>query len=238
MKYRPDRGYTLIELLVVLAIVGILAMVGVSMIGNRPSGSVLTVMNELEGTLMSAQKWAVSSGRDALVVTQGDWGSVGTTTLLAYGDAALGQVTVRDNGLTASESFRVASTVGGGLRREHMYAGVVAESNAGWWGTASAPSVAITSVEPFKTTAGFTGLLAQPANNLFQGGANLGVVRISGANKRFATSFWIQVVPLQNGQPLAGGPLGVMVVLANGAQIYKFYNPGTLNGGNGQWRKV
>jgi hypothetical protein len=34
-----------------------------------------------------------------------------------------------------------------------------------------------------------------------------------------------------------GSPMGLIVVLANGATIYKFYNPGVLEG-NGKWRKI
>jgi len=31
--------------------------------------------------------------------------------------------------------------------------------------------------------------------------------------------------------------MGLIVVLANGAEIFKFYNPGVLEG-NGQWRRI
>jgi len=233
------RGYSLVELLVVLVIVGILAMVGVSMLGSRPSASVRTVMDELEGTISGAHKLAVATGRDVLLVSQGDWSASGTRMLLAYGDATLTSTVVRDNGLVASESFRLAVTAGNtGLRREHMYAGVVTDGNAAWWTTASAGSKAIGSVAPFDATPGFSGLLTTASSNLFQGGGTLATARISGANKRFTTSFWIEVVSLRDGQPQPGGPLGVLVVLANGGQIYKYYNPGIIDGGNGQWRKI
>ena len=233
---RQSRGYSLIELLVVLVIVGVLSIVGVVMLGNKPSGSVRTVMDELEGTLSAAQKLSVATGRDVMVATTGEW-SATNPMRLAYGDATLGSALVLSNGQTASETFRVAVNAGGGLQREHMYAGVVTVTNKAWWNSAASGSTAINSIDPFHTTAGFVGILTD-ANNLFQGNPTVGSARISGADKRFVTTFWIGVVGLSNGQPLSGGPMGVLVVQAKGAQIYKFYNPGIRNGGDGTWRRI
>lgn len=235
---RHCRGFSLIELLVVLVIVGVLAVVGVMMIGNKPSGSVRTVMDELEGTLSGAHKLAVSTSRDVLLVTQGDWGGGAPNMMLAYGDATLGQVTILTNGLVAPEAFRVAVNSGGGLQREHMYAGVVTAATAAWWGTAGAGSESINAKAPFGGAGAVWLNLLTASPNLFLGGTTVGSVRISGANKRFSTTFWIEVVSLRDGQPIAGGPMGVIVVQANGAQIYKFYNPGVLGGGDGTWRRI
>lgn len=231
-----SRGYSLIELLVVLVIVGILAVVAVVMVGNRPSGSVRSVLDELEGTLSAAQKLSIATGRDVMIATQGEW-SATNPMRLSYGDATLGSALVLSNGATAPESFRVAVNVGGGLRREHMYAGVVTVANNTWWNTAASGSTDINAVDPFKATDGFVGILSD-TNNLFQGGTDVGTARISGANKRFLTTFWIGVVSLKDGSPFAGGPMGVLVVQANGAQIFKFYNPGILNGADGTWRRI
>jgi len=238
MKVPPpsNRGYSLIELLVVLVIVGILAVVGTITLGNRPSGSVRSVLDELEGTLSAAQKLSVATGRDVLIATKGEW-SATNSMILAYGDATLGSTTILTNGATASESFRVAVNAGGGLGREHLYAGVMTVTNNTWWATGASGSTDINAVDPFKTTAGFVGILTD-ANNLFQGGAVVGTARVSGADKRFLTTFCIGVVSLQDGQPRAGGPMGVLVVQARSAQIYKFYNPGILNGGDGTWRRI
>jgi len=38
--------------------------------------------------------------------------------------------------------------------------------------------------------------------------------------------------------PMAGGPMGLLVVQGNGATVYKFYNPGILGGGDGTWRRI
>jgi len=78
------------------------------------------------------------------------------------------------------------------------------------------------------------------AQNLFQGGTTDNGVLISGANKRFTSNFFIQVVSSRGGVPVAGGPMGLIVVLANGGTIYKFYNPGVMSGSlnRGKWRKI
>lgn len=235
----PCRGYSLIEVLVVVVIVGILSVVGVTMLGNKPSGAVRAVMDELEGTLISAQKQAVGTGRDVFIATQGDWGGA-SPMLLAYGDATLGTTTILTQGRTASEAFHVAVAGTGNLLREHMYAGVVTANTAGWWTTAAtgATSMDISSVVPFTSGGIFSGLLTDGAKNLFQGGITTGQARISGANKRFTTEFWIEIVGLVDGQPRAGVPMGLLVVQANGAQVFKFYNPGTLHGGDGTWRRI
>jgi hypothetical protein len=36
---------------------------------------------------------------------------------------------------------------------------------------------------------------------------------------------------------LPGSPMGLIVVLANGSSVYKFYNPGAREG-DGQWRRL
>ena len=256
---RRCRGYSLIELLTVLVIVGILAMVGVFMLGNRRSAAVREVMDELEGTLSSAHKLAVATGRDVMVATQGDWDGAGTPLIMAYGDATAGAATILANGQTASEAFRVALNQSGGLRREHMYAGIVTVGHNTWWATALGASTDLDNVAPFNdSNSGFKtadipedttavpptpavpghSILQEDSQNLFKGGTTMGAVRVSGANKRFTTTFWIKVVSLSNGLPTPNAPMGVLVVQRNGAQIYKFYNPGKTDGGNGTWRRL
>jgi len=232
---RKNRGFTLIEMLVVLAIVGILSIVGVLMIGNRPSGSVRAIMDELEGVLAAAHKRAMATGQDVVITTTGEW-SVPNVLRLTY------------TGATGGDNFSLAHSEANGIPvgilREHMHAGVVTVTNAGWWATARGASANIANVAPFNSaTSGFqvggTSILDDNTLNLFQGGAGqVTAARISGANKRFTTTCWIEIVGLSEGNPIPGGPMGVLVVQANGATIYKFYNPGSINGGDGTWRRI
>lgn len=235
---RPGQsGYSLIEVLVVLAIVGVISIVGVTMLGSKPAGSVRGIMDELEGVLASAHKRAVATGQDVVITTSGDWSVANPAQLM----------TMTFTGAASSEGFTLAHGVTGGvpdrILREHLHGGVVTTAQAGWWTTALGTGTDINSVHPFDTagtgfhpTAGSSVLLDNTLN-LFQGGATVGTVRISGTNKRFTTTCWIKVVGLTNGLPIPGGPMGVLVVQANGATIYKFYNSGTSTG-DGTWRKI
>ncbi len=239
MRRKPTsrHGFSLAELLVVLVIAGVLAAVGVSMIGNRGSAATRAVLDELEGTLAGAHQFAVATGSDVLVATHGEW-SATNPLILAYDNATLSAATIISNGRTRSESFRVA-VVGQGLQREHMHAGIVTNANAAWWTTATAGLEDITTVLPFTDSAlGFQNILSDATKNLFQGGSTDNSIRISGTNKRFTSTFWIQIVSLRNGQPIPGGPVGLVVGQANGGTIYKFYNPGVMGGGQGKWRRI
>lgn len=246
---RRCRGYSLIELLVVLVIAGILGVVGVTMIGNKPSSSVRTVMDEVEGAILGASQLAVATGRDVFIATQGDWsGTEGTPLAMAH--RAGGGINLTSAEITAAlvqpETFQVARSMSGavptGLMREHVHAGVVTVAS-GWWATAEAGNTNITSVAPFNdATSGFQGLVSGTAlnddNNLFKGGTTLGTAIVSGSSKRFTTTFWVGIVGLNGGVPMAGGPMGLLVVQGNGATVYKFYNPGILGGGDGTWRRI
>jgi len=229
------QGYSLIELLVVLVIVGVLVMVGVSKIGSRSGGAVRATLDELEGTLSTAHKRCVATGRDVTIAVQGEWTSTNPF-LLAYGDStsqagvAVPSTTILTQGLTSSEAYRFLPT-----SRDCLHAGVVV-TGSDWWSVAASGNTALSSVDPFKNMDSFKSLLSDPRSdpgNL----SSLGAVRISGVNKRFNTSFYIAVVGIRNGEAITGGPMGLIVVLNNGATIYKFYNPGSSEG-NDAWRKL
>lgn len=81
-RYRSD-GYTLIELLVVLAIVAILAGVGLNFSISRPSAAVRSVTNDMYGALQSAQNLARNSGRNVALQASGTESA--KTLILQYG---------------------------------------------------------------------------------------------------------------------------------------------------------
>ncbi|MBL0210578.1 MAG: prepilin-type N-terminal cleavage/methylation domain-containing protein [Holophagaceae bacterium] len=260
----PQKGFSLIELLVVLAIVGVLAIAGISMMGNRTGGAVRGLLDELEGGLLDAHKFAVATGRDVTIVSQGKW-TPGEPLVMVRGDATITTLaplqwsnilndlrdghpdlpTTDKTGFTTNQisslslSFRLNSTATS-LAREHMNAGIAVQGSP-WWANAMMVSGGkqnedITSVEPFKSDAGFNAAVTAP-NFLFDGAGTPNHTEISGANKRFNSTFVIPVVGISGGNAIPGGAMGLIVVQNNGATIYKFYNPGVRDG-DGKWRRI
>jgi hypothetical protein len=231
---------------VVLAIVAILAIAGVSALGNRGGSSVRVVMDELEGAIMDAHKYAASTGKDVAIVTWGAWDATQTTPTMymargfASQTATAIQTVVTAPPASPTDVQKSVSVVFSPSRsREYMNAGVVV-NGSNWWTNAMQANAAgrantdITTVAPFSSDANFQAANAT-ANNLFQSALNL--VSISGSNKRFNTSFIIQVVSTSGGLAVPGGAMGLIVVLNNGATVYKFYTPG-VNNGDGTWRRI
>lgn len=231
---RRSRGFSLIELLVVLAIVGILSIVGVVMIGDRKGSSVRSVMNEIEGVISAAQKATTITTRDIHLTTAGSW-SAGTLVMdgrplviptsipLTWPTPADcvpdGDATKRIG--SNSEVFRVNLK-----SRDHMSAGVDV-SNANY-ATALGTCPALETVSPINSQAD----LVQAMRNPIFVSAQKDIV-INGQTKRFMTGFCVVVVGLSSGQAVANGPIGVLVVPANSASIYKFYRADQSN----VWRK-
>lgn len=245
-------GYSLIELLVVLAIIGILSIVGVSMLGNRGGNSVRAVLDELEGGIMDAHKFAAATGRDVAIVTWGQWDPTGqwdrtgatALMMMARGAASQTSAAIQTVATTPPASptdaeKTVAAVFVPSRSREYMHAGVVTNGST-WWTNAMQVTGSgrqnenITTVEPFQSDASFQAANTA-ANNLFQGALNQ--VTISGANKRFNASFVVQVVSTSGGFAIPGGAMGLIVVLNNGGTVYKFYNSGVANG-DGRWRRI
>lgn len=260
MKFptRPQRGYSVIELLVVLAIVGILAMVGLTTLGNRPTVAVRANLDEIEGVLMGAQKLAVArGGADVYLVADGVWDAqAGNFFVLAYDimkpvDAAAPANTVarivkyarNPAGAPAGEApegtFRLQfNSTTKAVGRDHQHAGVVV-AGSNWYTNALGGTMkALATVSPGNATPLSTALAT--ANNLCQGAAGDGITNVaivSGLNKRWTRDFHLCVAGIRSGNAVPGGPVGFVIVPANSGSVYKFVNPGT-SGGDGTWRRM
>jgi prepilin-type N-terminal cleavage/methylation domain-containing protein len=244
-------GYSLIELLVVLAIVGILAIAGVSMIGNRQSGAVRGLLDELEGALSNAHQAAVATGRDVAILTWGTWDAAAPL-VMAHGDAALTDAQLELTATNLLLSIPPAAGLGASGQTVAVpfrfqandtiksRAAIVTLGSAQWIQVMQATAAGTTNedingVAPF-LAGPMTGVMLD-ANDLFLF-SPLNRSVISGANKRFTTTFIIPVVgTTPSGGALPGGPMGLIVVLANGGTIYKFYNPGARDS-DGHWRRL
>lgn len=218
---RDQGGYSLTEMLVVLAIIGILAIVGVSTLGDRKSNAVRTVMDEVEGVLQGAQQTCAVSAVDIPLSAYGTWTSSGSPLTLdgrrisgtSYpADATAGMNTARIGATSEVFVSRFTSS------RSHMSAAVV--SDPSWISNAlgGAPNLATVppcDSEPFKSAL---------ANPLFANGSP-NMIRINGMTKRFEAGFYVAVVGLAEGYPSSDSAVGYLVVPANSSTVYRFYKP-------------
>ncbi len=248
---RRSSGYSLLEAMLVMGIVGILSMTGVSQFQSRNAGAVRTLMDEVEGALGNAHRAATATGRDTALVTWGLW-NASSPLVLAHGDAAIVDADIQKvaNGTAPSATLTSAqvSSVAAPFRylagdRVHLGARIVTIgstewANAGASTSSGAKNVDITTVQPFATAGVMSGLVVD-ANLLFPEDSSLSHrVLLSGSNKRFLSTFIIPIVgTTDSGRAIPGGPMGLIVVLANGGTIFKFYNPG-IRDGDGQWRRI
>ncbi len=260
---RKIRGYSLIEILVVLSILGILAVVGVSVIGNRKGAAVRSLMDEMEGALTNARATASATGRDITIETWGTWTPGANALVMAYGDNSLLPNTQHADdqlnatatkllaGQVADPKIAYSQTVAVPFRflpndgTQSRACIVVAGTNDGDWGSAmkatssGATNADITKVDPFvsgKVPPDLMDGCVVPGNNLFATAKNF--VVISGSTYRFNTTFIIQIVGTSpSSGAIPGSPMGIIVGLNNGSSVYKFYNPGVLEG-DGKWRRI
>ncbi len=213
-----EKGFTLVELLVVLTIVGILAGVAIFSLGDNRGGAVRGVLDDLEGVVLAAQRNAVATGTNVNLTASGVWtdGSFridGRRFDPANFPARLG---------SESEVFTSRFV---DRQRDHRFAGVVRDAD---YITAlgTAPSLAAVppgNAEPFLSALG---------NNLCAGPET--TITVNGTTKRFNTGFCIFVAGMTDSGVLAGGPVGVIVVPGNTANVFKFYK----RAGETQWRRL
>ena len=260
-------GYSLIELLVVLAIVSILAIAGVTMIGNRQSGAVRGLLDEVEGALLNAHQAGSATGRDVAIVTWGSW-DAGAPLRLAHGDAStpgFTEVEIKnraedllkptipaiDTSLSTAmiQAFQTVAVSFRFLPNDAIQsrARIVLLDSPQWKNAMRATPAGtknddISTVVPFSTIWGAPVDKTDPLllHNLFPFDPAKEPTRnvISGSNKRFTSSFFIPIVGTTSaGGALPGGPMGLIVVQANGSSIYKFYNPG-IRDSDGKWRRL
>ena len=251
LLFKRSGGYSVLEVMQVMGIVGILSVTGVSQFQSRNAGAVRALMDEVEGALGNAHRAAAATGRDTAMVTWGLWASTNPLAL-AHGDATIVDADIQKvaNGTapTATLSPAQVSTVAAPFRylkadRVHLGARIVTASSTEWANAMKAmPSgsknVDLTTVQPFATAGVMNGLVVD-ANLLFpEDNAAAHRVLISGSNKRFLSTFIIPMVATTDaGRAIPGGPMGMLVVMANGGTIFKFYNPG-IRSGDGKWRRI
>jgi hypothetical protein len=238
-----------------MAIVAILAIGGSLVMGNKQSGAVRSLLDELEGAISNAHQAAAATGCDIALVSWGAWDKDGPLRI-AYGDAALVQDdessdSIKEIGedilkgiMPSNDESEGASQAKQTVAVPFIYsptdavqrrACIVVKGEESKW-----DDVAMGDKEPLQNLGLALPLdkILRPANNFCQGGGSDISVYISGRTKRFSKSAFIQIVGTStNGAPIANGPVGLIVLLENSATVFKFYNPGGEDGG-GKWRRL
>jgi prepilin-type N-terminal cleavage/methylation domain-containing protein len=235
------RGYTMLELMVVLIIVGILAIGAVSVIGNKRSGNVRTLLDEVEGTLVGAQQGTGVGLLNVILLADGTWTSP-SNRLYLDGRPFDPKYSTTDFTVTANiwdPTKRIGSLADRFISRytlnarEHMYAGIIttdSEQTTALGGRTWLAGDAFVAGLPASLKTPLTDALAS-ANRLFKGAQN--TVEINAQTRRFTTGFHVCIVGIAGGLPYPKGTMGVLVVPANSATIYKFY----LREGESTWRR-
>ena len=227
------------ELLVVIAIVAILSMVGLGQLRPRTTDSVRSVMAEVEGLLLNAQNSAYTSTQDIYITAAGSWLTPPTGNLVIdarpMNPAIVTDVPPSDAELTpnltaTTNRLGAPTECFQSLYSQHQYdhtrAGI--DTTGAWATTALAGAAPLAGLKTFTNnasfstgmTTNFTSALATPLCT----GAQVTVV-FSGISRQYLTGFCVTVVGLNSAGAVANGPMGVLVVPAGGANIYKYFKP-------------
>jgi hypothetical protein len=188
-------------------------------------------MEQVEGVVMQAQKSAQATGQDVVLAVNGTWTASGTPSLSGTSPLLIEPRRFQDpasspdpytGARVGSDSEQFVSFYRRG-NRDHLHAGVATDSVG--IGFASSLSSAV----PFSTTTSFQTALSNPLCNGAPSAAT-----VNGISHRFNTGFCIVIVGLTSGAPASGGPVGVLVVPADSANVYRFYK----SAGETTWKRI
>ena len=260
-----QAAFTMVELLVIIAIVAILVVVGMAMTGNRQSGAVRSMLDELEGAISAAHQSAVATGRDIALVSWGEW-SKDKPLRIAYGDAltktddapstlkptdfpaivekiiAGTQDASKSEEQTVTLAFHVSYSGGSHYPTDAIQkrARIIVSGQENDWNTAMGDppdnTQDITGVPPFDDA--MKGDLKEANNFCVREISDINQVTIYGSTKRFDKTVFIKIITTTaSGAVMKKAPMGLLVLRENSASVYKFYNPGKENG-DGKWRRI
>ena len=205
---KGSPGYSFIELLVVLAIVGILSIAYVSYRTDNNSPAVRGAINAIFGTLVDARTMARGSGKTVTLTPSG----TGPKAVLGY------QAALSGSGSEAGVTWAAASGQYVHATDSSISRFCIVDMD----GSTAAGSAALTSLK--------ADLQGIKVNNTSIFGSTAWTQSLFDSSKPFffnsngtaSTDAFVAIVGSAEGNPLADGPVGVILVNASG-NIYRYY---------------